>query len=63
MTQNLEAMALRDLVLRVLDHLAFELDDLPTLDADEMIVMFLLDLIARDSVIEMTFGGQTRFDE
>jgi len=50
-------------VLGLLDHLALEFLDLAAFDTDEMIVMFLFDLVARDPIVEATFGREARFDQ
>ena len=63
MTQDLELVTCSDLVLGFLDHLALEFLDPATFDTDEMVVVFVLDLVARDAVVEMPFRRQTCFDE
>ena len=50
MAQYPEAVATGDLVLGGLDHLALELDDLSTAQADQVIVVGVRDLVAGGSV-------------
>ena len=63
MAQHLEPVFGGDLVLGFLDHLALEFLDLATLDTYEMVVVFLLDFIARDAVVESPFRREARFDQ
>ncbi len=56
-------MALGDLVLGLFDHLAFEFLDATAFQADEMIVMLLLDFVARDPVVEASLRRQTGLDQ
>ena len=56
-------MARGNLVLGVLDHRTLEFLRLPTLVADEMVVVFLFDFVARDAIVESVFGRETSFDE
>ena len=58
--QDAETVALRDLVLRPLDHRALEFDDLSAAHADEMVVVLVLDFVAGDAVFEMALARQTR---
>ena len=63
MSQDFKSIGGRDLVLRLLDHLALKFRDLPAFDADQMIVVFVLDFIARDAVVEMALGGEPRLHQ
>ena len=56
-------MARGNLVLGVLDHRTLEFLRLPTLVADEMVVVFLFDFEARDASIESMFGREAGFDQ
>ena len=62
MSQDPEAVAIRDLALGSLDHRALELDDLPAPDADQMIVVLVCDLVARQP-IEAALLGEPGFAE
>ena len=55
-----EPVTLRKYGLKLFDLLVFELDDEAAFGADEVIVMFVLvcDLVARDSISEMTLIGE-----
>ena len=55
MAQETKAVAIGDLLLAVFDRLALKLFDLPTLDADEVIVVFVIGFVAGHSVFEMVF--------
>ena len=57
MAENLEVVARGDLVLGGFDHRALEFDDPATTDANQVIVVFLRDLVARDAVIEVMLAG------
>ena len=61
MAQDLEVVTFRDLVLGFLDHLTLEFLDLAAFDADQMIVVFLLDFVTCDPIIEMPLGRESRF--
>src|SRR5262245_8136204 len=63
MAQDAEAVASGDLVLARLDHRALELDDLPALHAHEVVVVLVLDLVARDAVVEVPFVREPRLAE
>jgi hypothetical protein len=56
--EDLEVIALRDVLLRRLDHLAFELDDLPAANADQVVVMIVRDLVAGDAAFEVPLVGE-----
>jgi hypothetical protein len=52
-SQQAKSVLLRDRVLRVFDHLALELDDLAAARADQVIVVVVFDLVARDPIPEV----------
>ena len=58
--QDAELVAVGDFQLALLDHRAFELDDLSTAHADQVVVVFLLDLVAGHAVVETPFARQPR---
>src|SRR5262245_61768315 len=59
MPQQPEAVALHDVLLRLLDHGALELDDPPAARAHQMVVVLLLDLEAGEAVVEVTLARET----
>src|SRR5262245_8320257 len=61
--QQPEAIALHDVLLRLLDHRALELHDLAAARAHQMIVVLVLDLEARDTVVEVAFARETGLTE
>lgn len=63
MSENEKSVALRDFVLGILDHRAFEFLNLSAFGAYEMIVMLVFDFVARDPVVKISFGRQACFDE
>ena len=60
MSQNNEAVLLRDFTLSLLDQVALEFDNLAAKSTDEMIVMVMLNFVSRDAVVEITFFGEAR---
>ena len=52
-----------NLVLGFFDHLAFKFLNTSTFDADKMVVVFLLDLVACDPIIESALRRESGFDE
>ena len=62
-SENEKSVALRDLVLGILDQRAFEFLNLSAFGAHEMIVMFVFDFVACNPVIKVSFGRQACFDE
>ena len=44
--------------MRLLDHFALEFGDLPAFDADQVIVVLVLNFVARDPVVEMALSGE-----
>ena len=61
--QDLEIVMPGDLVLGLLDHLAFEFLDPAAFQTNQMIVMLLLDFVARDAIVEMPLGGESGLDQ
>src|SRR5262249_8288521 len=59
--QQAEAVALHDVLLRLFDHRALEFDDAPAARADQMVVVLLLDLEARDAVVEVALARDAGF--
>ena len=57
MPQQPEAVALHDVLLRLLDHGALELDDPAAARADQVIVVLVLDLEAREAVVEVALAA------
>src|SRR5262245_2493564 len=62
-SQQAEAIALHDVLLRLLDHRALELHDLPAARAHQMVVVLVLDLEAGDTVVEVAFARETGLAE
>jgi len=58
--QNAELVAVGDFQLGLLDHRAFELDDLSTAQTDQVVVVFLFDFVAGNAVIKTPFVRQPR---
>ena len=61
--KNPKSIAVRNLILGFLDHLALEFDDRTALQADEMIVVFVFQFVAHDAIIEVPLLCKTGFDE
>ena len=61
--QDPEAVALGNLVLGLLDHLALELHDGPTAGANQVVVVFVGDLVAGDAVVEVALRSQPGLTE
>ena len=62
-SDQVEVVALRDVLLSTLDHRALELDDLSATHAHQMVVVLLLDLVAGRAVVEVAFAGETGITE
>lgn len=56
-------MARGNFVLGVFDHLTFEFLNAAAFQTDEMVMVFDLDLIARDPIIEMSFCRETGINQ
>jgi hypothetical protein len=63
MSQQLELVFFRDLVLGRLDHLALELFDSAAPRTHEMVVVFVLDLVPGDAIVEMARLRQACINE
>ena len=63
MTQHLEVVPRGHVRLRSLDLGAFELDDTAAPEADEVVMVLVLHLVAGDAVVEVALLGQARFGQ
>ena len=57
MPENIEAMLLSDVTLSFLDQRALELHNFAAERTNQMVMMFVLDLVTRHAVIEIALLG------
>lgn len=61
--EDAKSVAFRDLFLGLFDHLTLEFDDLPALETHEMVMVFVLQLVTDNAIIEVPLLGKPGFDQ